>query len=148
MYESYAPTWDEFCAERLAMTKRHVNRLISRLEEFGPQYFELSQLTRISPETFRAIAPHIHEDGLDCHGEVIALLPENASKLTAAVSKLRAPAEPPESGFEAISRCGEELIAMVEGIGSCTTADQQVLAGLIFRLCHAASKAGVTLVAQ
>ena len=143
LYESHAPTWDEFCALHLAMSKRHVNRLIAHLEEFGPRYFELSQLARISPETFRAIAPHLREDGLDCHGEVIALLPENASKVAAAVAKLRTPAKSPKPAFDVIARRGEELITMVEGLETWETAEQYALAELVLRLRRAASQAGV-----
>ena len=51
--------------------------------------FELSQLTRISPQTFRAVAPAIQDGALLCNGETIALTSENSSKVAAAVAELR-----------------------------------------------------------
>jgi hypothetical protein len=84
-----ADNWDEFAPAYLGITSRHANRIIRMLGEFGPAYFELAQLTRVSPEQFRAIAPSVREQGLEFDGEIIALVPENAEKLTAAVAELR-----------------------------------------------------------
>jgi hypothetical protein len=147
LYESHAPTWDEFCTQHVGMSKRYVNRLIDNLEEFGSVYFELSQLTRVSPKTFRAIASHVTSEGVCCNGEVIALLPENAPKITAAVASLRKNEETGRPGFPTIARRGEELIEMVEELETCEPADQKSLAELIFRLCRAAAKAGVEVTA-
>ena len=43
--------WEEFCWKHLQMSRENANRIIRLLEELGPQYFELAQLTRISPQT-------------------------------------------------------------------------------------------------
>jgi hypothetical protein len=43
------------------------------LEEFGPAYLELCQLKRVSPETYRAIAPHIENGVLHHNGEALEL---------------------------------------------------------------------------
>ena len=54
-------------------------------------------MTRVSPETFRAIAPAIQDGALHYQGEVIALNPENSHRVAAAVAGLRS-ALPKRSG--------------------------------------------------
>src|SRR4051812_30691172 len=73
--------WAEFCSKHLHMSRENANRIIRLLEHFGPQYFEVAQLTRISPETYRAIAPAIQDGALYTNGEAIALVPENADRV-------------------------------------------------------------------
>src|SRR5690242_13263415 len=58
-YTDYAKDWDEFCTVYLKISRASANRLIAVLDEFGPQYFEVAQLTRISPAIYRLIAPSI-----------------------------------------------------------------------------------------
>lgn len=89
-YRSLSATFEEFCSKHLGISERHANRLIHYLNEFGPAYFELAQLTGISPAEYRAIAPAMKDEALRCGDEAIALLPENAEKLAAAVAQLRA----------------------------------------------------------
>ena len=106
------------------MGRSQANYVIQLLNEFGPDYFELSQLTRISPETFRAIQPALHDKTLHIEGEVIALIPENAARVSAAVAQLRkAPVpEPPKLSekkqLEALEkRCSaivEEFVQLVK----------------------------------
>jgi hypothetical protein len=81
--------FDEFCAKELHMSRANVNRIIHLLEQFGPNYFEIAQFTRISPATYRAIAPAIQDGSLQVNGEAIALIPENADKVAAAVAEMR-----------------------------------------------------------
>jgi hypothetical protein len=89
LYKSRCSTWEEFCPKYLRLSRGHANRIIRTLEKFGPEYFQLAELTRISPEEFRAIAPALKDKVLHVEGESIALLPENSDKLTAAIRKLR-----------------------------------------------------------
>ena len=49
----------------------------------------LLTLTRISPETYRAIAPAVKDGALHVDGEAIELNAENSRKVAAAVSRLR-----------------------------------------------------------
>jgi hypothetical protein len=97
LYKSRSEHWNAFCIEYLGMSKRNADRIIRYLDEFGTVYFEIAQLTRISPETFRAIAPAVEDHQLRTGGETIALIPENARKVAAAVDELRraAAARPP-----------------------------------------------------
>ncbi len=94
LYRSVTPDWRDFCARYLSMSGTQADRIIRLFEEFGPGYFELAQLTRISPETYRAIEPAVKDGGLHLEGEVIELNPENARKVATAVAKLRKTATP------------------------------------------------------
>ena len=104
--------WGEFCGKYLHISKDTANRAIRLLEDFGPQYFELAQLTRISAETYRAIAPAIQDGKLHTEGEAIELIPENAEKVAAAVAVLRkkepkAPAKVTDPIIAAADRASE-----------------------------------------
>src|SRR5437660_689434 len=93
LYLSAAANWGEYCSNVLKMTGRNANLLIGYLNEFGPGYFDLAQLTGITPAAYRSIAPAVHSDGIHVGAEVIALIPENAEKAAEAVAGLRAKAE-------------------------------------------------------
>jgi hypothetical protein len=95
LYRSRATSWNGFCPKFLGMTSRHANRIIRHLEEFGASYFELAQLTRITPQQFREIAPAIRGQHIQAHGEQIALIPENSERVAAAVADLRHAVAPP-----------------------------------------------------
>jgi hypothetical protein len=94
LYKQRCGDWDEFCRQYLHITRRHVQHIIDLLNEFGPQYFELAQLTRVSPETYRAIRPSIQDGNLCVEGEAIALVPANAARISAAVAEMRKAARP------------------------------------------------------
>jgi hypothetical protein len=90
LYRPVAPSWRAFCARYLARSRRHTDRLIALLNRFGPVFFELSELTGITPKQFPAVQPAIQEDRLLVDGEAISLIPDNAPKLVAAVDQLLA----------------------------------------------------------
>jgi hypothetical protein len=113
LYLSYAKDWGEFCERRLHTNKQNVNREIRILEEFGSSYYEVSQLTRISPSTYRAIAPWIRDQAIHHNGEAIALIPENAEKVAAAVAELRKAATVAEPAAEPEAP-PEELLDLLE----------------------------------
>lgn len=108
-YQKMAKDWPEFCAQHLGMSPTHANRIIRYLEDFGPEYFELAQLTGITVAAYRAIAPAVKDQALHYDGQTIALLPENAEKLAEAVEKLRRLAPPEPAALPP-----EERIARVE----------------------------------
>jgi len=89
LYLRCSLTWGDFCRDHLKISKTEANRTIHLFDEFGPDYFDLSQLTRISPETYRALAPAVKDGALHFNGEAIPLLPENSRKVSAAVAELR-----------------------------------------------------------
>jgi hypothetical protein len=94
-----AASWEEFCPQYLGLSKTHANRIIRHLEEFGPGYFELAQMTRITPEEFRAIAPAIRDGSIHSNGEAIALIAENSEKVALAVADLRRASATPAPTF-------------------------------------------------
>jgi hypothetical protein len=131
LYLNHAEDWDEFCTQHLHTTKETANRLIRHLDEFGPTYFEVAQLTRISPATYRAIAPSIRDQALHHNGDVIALIPENAEKVAAAVAELRKTVTPPAPAPKASSletRCRELIVELK------TAENTEELRGMVFYL--------------
>ena len=110
IYKQLSPSWEEFCSKRLGMSRRHVDRTLRLLDEFGPAYFHVAQMAHVTPEEYRAIAPHVSADGVRLDGAVVALLPENSEQVSAAVAELlerEKPAkEKPSLSFDAmVKRC-------------------------------------------
>jgi hypothetical protein len=89
LYVKCAPAWKEFCPKYLGMSGSHADHIIRLLDEFGPKYFAVSQLTRISADVYRAIAPAVQDGVLEYKGETIELAPENARAVRTAVAGLR-----------------------------------------------------------
>jgi hypothetical protein len=71
------------------MSQTQVDKIIQLWEEFGAGFFKVAQLTRISPDTYRAIAPSVREGALHLNGEVIELSAENSRQVAEAVARLR-----------------------------------------------------------
>ena len=88
-YLKCAANWREFCTSYLKMSGSEADRIIRLWEEFGAAYFELAQLMRISPESYRAIEPAVKDGALHHNGETIEFDAENSGKLAAAVAQLR-----------------------------------------------------------
>ena len=89
MYRRVAERWRDFCPQYLNMSASEANRIIHYLEEFGPGYFDLAQLIRLSPAAYRALAPALRDGALHVNGDAIELSVENSRRLTAAVAELR-----------------------------------------------------------
>lgn len=82
-------TWEEFSSGCIKISRAEADRMIRLWQEFGAGYFEISQLTLISADTYRAIASSVN-DGHPLHnGESIELNPENSRKVAAAVAEMR-----------------------------------------------------------
>ena len=90
LYEKLDLTWEEFCQEYAGISRESADRLIRQHEEFGDAYFRLSEIARISPETYRQIAGQVSDEGIEFDGRKLALIPENAPKIRAAIQTLRA----------------------------------------------------------
>src|SRR5260370_3485932 len=95
LYLVRTPDWAAFCTQYLGASKSHVNGEIRCLVNYGPQYFELAQITRIPPGAYRAIADRVTSQGVELDGEVIPLVTENSQRLAAAVTELRGRAGKP-----------------------------------------------------
>ena len=119
-YKRCCEKWEDFCPRYLKMSRGEADRIIRHLEEFGPAYFELSQLIRISVETFRAIAPAVSDGVLHHKGEAIPINNENSRKVVAAVAEMRSAlpkksAEPTQAEDlkQQIHSLAERCVAMV-----------------------------------
>jgi hypothetical protein len=126
LYRSKCDDWAEFCQKYAGITSSYGNRLIRQLEEFGPSYFDLSRIMRISAEAYRQIAGSVSDAGISFGGEKIAITPENSDKIAEAVHALReqseaacVPAKPAAKGIASARRrleaCIAELTGMFEG---------------------------------
>jgi hypothetical protein len=117
LYLSHCKDWGECCTKYFHISKESANRAIRHLKELGPSYFEIAQLTRLSPQTYRAIAPSIHDQALHHNGNAIPLIPENAGKVAAAVAEMRKgvkaiapPAPEPAEKLSAMERRCRDLV--------------------------------------
>src|ERR1700686_3130267 len=128
LYKRCTEKWDDFCPRFLKISRSEADRTIKLWEEFGAAYFELSQLTRVSPETFRAIAPAIQDGALHYNGEVIDLNSGNSRKVAAVVAELRSAlpkraAEPRSLMREIQSICHEaDFTVRIEKLNECCIA--------------------------
>jgi len=109
LYKRLTPYWDEFCAAHLKISRAEADRRIRLFDEFGAGYFEVSELTRISAETYRLIAPAVKDGKLHFQGEPIELTAENSRKVAAAVAELRRalPAKPVAGPLEMHKRLAD-----------------------------------------
>src|SRR5208337_1815269 len=89
LFRTVEPTWEDFCVKRLGMTRGYVDRVIRQYNELGPNFSKLACFSRIKPTEYRLIAGAVTAEGLAYGGELIALEPENAAKLTEAMEALR-----------------------------------------------------------
>ena len=88
-YRALKLNWEQFCKQEVGVSYITVDKIIRRLEEFGPAYFILTQATGITENEYRRISAAVHEKNLLCAGEEIAITAENAPKLNAAIEQLR-----------------------------------------------------------
>jgi hypothetical protein len=101
LYRSVTAKWSDFCPKHLKMSKRSADQIIALFDEFGPAYFEVAQITRVSPETYRAIQPSIQDGALHHDGHAIALIEANAQQVAAAVAQMRqSKSRAPEPGIQ------------------------------------------------
>jgi hypothetical protein len=150
-YKNVSPSWEEFCGRHLGASRRHIDRILRLLDEYGPSYFTVAQMTHVTPEEYRAIAPHVSGDGLNVDGAAIALIPENSAKVAAGVADLLK-RERPAKGKEACSAdlvlkrfdAVADMLGEVEGL---LNIDQQIkLAATLRRMEAAAARCGLLTV--
>ncbi|MGB7760429.1 MAG: hypothetical protein WBL61_11400 [Bryobacteraceae bacterium] len=81
--------WRDFCSRHLGIDGRNADKIIRLWEEFGAPFFDLAQLTGVTPDLYRALVPSVRDGALHLNGEVIELIPENSPRLAAAVAGFR-----------------------------------------------------------
>ncbi len=93
-YKNRGQDWDEFCREEIGIRGPDATRITDAQKEFGSSFFELAAFAPVTADEFRAVAPKVKDNTLTVDGEAIALRPENADKIGAAIEKLRQPNRP------------------------------------------------------
>ncbi len=100
VHRRFGLTWNQFCPKHLRMSGTQADEIIRLLHEFGPEYFENTESVRISPDTYRLVAPFIQDKTLRLEGETLELNSANVHRVARGVRESRralpAPAAEPE----------------------------------------------------
>ena len=88
-YKRLGMSWEEFCRERAGVSRRHADKLIKDLEEFGANYYRIAELTQMSADSYRLIAGAVSDEGIEYQGEKIALTPDNRKRVIEAIDALK-----------------------------------------------------------
>jgi hypothetical protein len=83
-------TWDAFCKQHAGVSRAHADEIIRRLKEFGAAYFRISEIIRISPQSYRELQDKVKGEIIEVGGESIPITPENAVRIRQAIAALRA----------------------------------------------------------
>jgi hypothetical protein len=134
-YRALGLTWEEFCRQRAGVSRAWADKVIQQLEQLGPAWFELSSVTRITPDQFRQIADAVTDEGLSYAGDTIEIIPENAPMLAQAIEILTSPPadeflpEPPDRTLARAERSIRSALADLERLAAMRldTADQEKL---------------------
>lgn len=151
LYQKLGCTWEEFCSRQLHVTSRTVDRDIAYLRRFGPAFFTLRQLTRVSVREYAAIADRISEEGVHVDGQVVALLPENSEALAGALKTLVGRNQPPQpaaapAAFETVLQQFRSAAQRLRTFdGGMDRGQLRALAGELADLIAAAAERGVSL---
>jgi hypothetical protein len=87
-YLALEDTWEDFCANRLAISRATADRIIRQYRQLGATFSKLSSFVRIKPSEYNLIAAAVTHDGLSFNGEVIPLEAQNTTRLAEAVGIL------------------------------------------------------------
>jgi hypothetical protein len=131
LYLGHAKDWREFCVKCLHISRENADRLIRLLDEFGPTYFEVAQLTRITPAVYRLIAPLIRDQTLHYNGEAIALIADNAEKVAAVADEFRPKSKTPAAPLQLPPPVEEDPIARLER--RCTELVREIESAISWR---------------
>jgi hypothetical protein len=138
LFLSCAKDWEEFCDKFLHISKSKANHLIALRERYGDAYFLIMQMTRISEADYRAIAPAVSEQGIECNGEFIPLRPENTERIATAVASLVAAATKSEQSSQdrlsALNAAGTKLLDQFRELGKCMGRDDPALVAAVAAL--------------
>lgn len=120
-YRKLGLTWEQCCKQRAGIGRSTADEIIRNLEEFGPDYFVIAQVTGISSKEYRRIHGSVSNHKLLHGGQEIPIAPENATRLAVAIEELRResaavsePAADPETDVaRAFAKTGRTLEAAV-----------------------------------
>jgi|KBSMisStaDraftv2_1062788.scaffolds.fasta_scaffold1145701_1 hypothetical protein len=118
-YKKYAPSWAQFCEEKLGMSRPTADRQIECFEQFGANYRRMAEAISISPATYELINGSVSDKGLEFRGEYIPIKRENSAKLAAAVKVLRKenrPTKPVEASAESLQKAIDKVTRGIVGL--------------------------------
>lgn len=119
-HQALGLTWEEFCSQHVGVSRARADIIIQNAREFGESYFRLAEIVAISPQTYRQINPAVDGETVDLgDGKVLALVPENAPAIRAAIAHLRKRRAPSgdfekDAAYRSIRRRLKSLFADVE----------------------------------
>jgi hypothetical protein len=131
-YKLLGLTWEEFCPNYAGLTRPRVDVLIQNLEEFGATYFRLSEIVRISPETYRRMVPKIEGEQIDIGGEMVSIVPENAVRIRLAVHRMRAELQQAKEQAEVLASPG--ITSLQSRLDSCFEETSRMAGRILSRL--------------
>jgi hypothetical protein len=88
-YKGLGLTWEQCSKQKVGICRSVADQIIRTLEEFGPDYFVVAQVTGILAAEYRRIRSAVSDHKLLCAGEEIPIEVENAARLAAAIEALR-----------------------------------------------------------
>jgi len=115
-YKKHTPSWEQFCVERLGMSRPTADQQIECFEQFGENYRRMAEAISISPGTYKLINGSVSEKGLEFRGEYIPIKRENGARLTAAVKTIRAEnriSKPAAPNSETLSKAIDKMAAAI-----------------------------------
>ena len=122
-YKRLGLSWERFCSERAGISRAQADRLIRQLEEFGPNYFRLAEMTEVSPATYRLVAGSVSDAGIQVDGETVAICPDNRDRIVAAVeaarkrAKLKTDASERPAEFATLRKLLAEFVEGAKAVG-------------------------------
>jgi hypothetical protein len=109
VYRRFGLTWNQFCPKHLRMSGTQADEIVRVLQEFGPEYFENTETVRISPDTYRLVAPFIRDKALHIEGEMLELNSANVQKVARGVRESQRALPPPAAPVPAPAGAPETL---------------------------------------
>lgn len=103
-YKLTGKTWEQFCVEYAGLSPQRVGEIIRNIKEFGATYYQLKEVIRISPETFRKLLPKIQDEKIEIDGNWVAIAPENAAIIRDTVNCLRTDLRKAKEGAQRANR--------------------------------------------
>jgi uncharacterized protein (DUF3084 family) len=93
-HKAFGMTREEFCDRQIGIPRQTCDRIISNYEEFGAAYFAMSNVMRISPQTYRLLGTAVTDANELVFGdEKIPITKANADRIAEAVAAIRKEAE-------------------------------------------------------
>jgi hypothetical protein len=129
IHASVGMTWKEFCPRHLKMSRTQADAFINLLEEFGPDYFEHTQSVRISPDTYRLVAPCIKDKALQVGGEALELNSANVQKVARNVRESQRALPPPAETAPAETAPADEHQILSDRLDALHRNAKAVIAG-------------------